>query len=145
MITALMAAGMPMTAFAKTGLALGYGDRVGGRHCHGCGLRGAVLSGGTSMCKKAPANITKILTALVVVGTTVWMIRSHFPRCRLQRGRWQRKQERHRGGRHAFGARLSLPAADAFFQPGGECAGGACGRKPATVCEDDERGGGAWL
>ena len=43
MITALMAAGMPMTAFAKAGLALGYGDRVGGRHCHGCGLRGGFI------------------------------------------------------------------------------------------------------
>ena len=27
----------------KAGLALGYGDRVGGRHCHGCGLRGGFI------------------------------------------------------------------------------------------------------
>ena len=50
----------------KAGLALGYGDRVGGRHCHGCGLRGG-LFGQNIHVQKAPASITKILTALVVI------------------------------------------------------------------------------
>ena len=79
MITALMAAGMPMTAFAKpdwpsdTGIESEAGIVMDADS-------GAVLFGQNIHVQKAPASITKILTALVVIErTAVWMIRSHFP------------------------------------------------------------------
>ena len=66
MITALMAAGMPMTAFAKpdwpsdTGIESEAGIVMDADS-------GAVLFGQNIHVQKAPASITKILTALVVI------------------------------------------------------------------------------
>lgn len=66
MITALMAAGMPMTAFAKpdwpsdTGIESEAGIVMDANS-------GAVLFGQNIHVQKAPASITKILTALVVI------------------------------------------------------------------------------
>ena len=66
MITALMAAGMPMTAFAKpdwpsdTGIMAEAGIVMDADS-------GAVLFGQNIHVQKAPASITKILTALVVI------------------------------------------------------------------------------
>ena len=66
MITALMAAGMPMTAFAKpdwpsdTGIEAEAGIVMDADS-------GAVLFGQNIHVQKAPASITKILTALVVI------------------------------------------------------------------------------
>ena len=66
MITALMAAGMPMTAFAKPG----WPSDTGIESEAGIVMdadSGAVLFGQNIHVQKAPASITKILTALVVI------------------------------------------------------------------------------
>ena len=140
MITALMAAGMPMTAFAKpdwpsdTGIESEAGIVMDADS-------GAVLFGQNIHVQKAPASITKILTALVVIENSSLddtVTFSHDAVYNVEDGS---------GNKNAIeeGDTLSVRD-DAFFQPGGACVGGACGRKPRRFCEDDEReDGGAWL